>query len=84
MNQIDLAQRVAVVTGGAQGIGYAIAQRMLRSGATLVLWDRDAAQLSPAQESLSALGPVSTHRSVPFGFVANGSVLLASEPPASM
>ena len=62
MNQIDLAQRVAVVTGGAQGIGYAIAQRMLRSGATLVLWDRDAAQLSAAQESLSALGPVSTHR----------------------
>ena len=62
MNQIDLAQRVAVVTGGAQGIGYAIAQRMLRSGATLVLWDRDAAQLAQAQESLSALGPVSTHR----------------------
>jgi 2-dehydro-3-deoxy-L-rhamnonate dehydrogenase (NAD+) len=62
MNQIDLAQRVAVVTGGAQGIGYAIAQRMLRSGATLVLWDRDAAQLAAAQETLSKLGPVSTHR----------------------
>ena len=62
MNQIDLAQRVAVVTGGAQGIGQAIAQRMLRSGATLVLWDRDAAQLAAAQETLSALGPVSTHR----------------------
>jgi len=62
MNQIDLAQRVAVVTGGAQGIGHAIAQRMLRSGATLVLWDRDAAQLAAAQETLSALGPVSTHR----------------------
>ena len=61
MNQIDLAQRVAVVTGGAQGIGHAIAQRMLRSGATLVLWDRDAAQLAAAQETLSALGPVSTH-----------------------
>ena len=61
MNQIDLAQRVAVVTGGAQGIGQAIAQRMLRSGATLVLWDRDAAQLAAAQETLSALGPVSTH-----------------------
>jgi NAD(P)-dependent dehydrogenase (short-subunit alcohol dehydrogenase family) len=62
MNQIDLAQRVAVVTGGAQGIGHAIAQRMLRSGATLVLWDRDAAQLAAAQETLSKLGPVSVHR----------------------
>jgi 3-oxoacyl-[acyl-carrier protein] reductase len=61
MNQIDLAGRVAVVTGGAQGIGYAIAQRMLRSGATAVLWDRDAAQLAGAKETLSALGPVDTH-----------------------
>ena len=33
MNKIDLEGRVAVVTGGAQGIGYAIAERMLASGA---------------------------------------------------
>ena len=33
MNQIDLQGRVAIVTGGAQGIGYACAARMLRSGA---------------------------------------------------
>jgi NAD(P)-dependent dehydrogenase (short-subunit alcohol dehydrogenase family) len=33
MNRIDLQGRVAVVTGGAQGIGYAIAERMLGSGA---------------------------------------------------
>ena len=43
MNQIDLDGRVAVVTGGAQGIGYAIAERMLASGAAVVLWDIDAA-----------------------------------------
>ena len=61
MNQIDLAGRVAVVTGGAQGIGYAIAQRMLGSGATVVLWDRDAALLAGAKETLSGLGPVDTH-----------------------
>ena len=61
MNQIDLVQRVAVVTGGAQGIGYAIAQRMLRSGAAVVLWDRDEALLATAGESLGALGPVRTH-----------------------
>ena len=41
MNQIDLKDRVAIVTGGAQGIGYAIAQRMLDSGATVRLWDHD-------------------------------------------
>ena len=33
MNQIDLNGRVAIVTGGAQGIGQAVAERMLRSGA---------------------------------------------------
>jgi len=60
MNQIDLKGRVAVVTGGAQGIGYATAQRMLSSGATLALWDIDAARLAEAKGTLSALGSVST------------------------
>ena len=45
MNQIDLAGRIAVITGGAQGIGYAIAERMLGSGASVVLWDADAGKL---------------------------------------
>ena len=44
MNRIDLEGRVAVVTGGAQGIGYAIAERMLASGASVSLWDADAGQ----------------------------------------
>ena len=48
MNQIDLQGRIAVITGGAQGIGYACAQRMLRSGARVVLWDIDAARLEAA------------------------------------
>ena len=60
MNQIDLKHRVAVITGGAQGIGYATAQRMLASGATVVLWDMDAERLTTAVQSLSALGPVSS------------------------
>ena len=58
MNQIDLNHRVAVITGGAQGIGYATAERLLRSGATVVLWDIDAAKLAEARSSLAALGTV--------------------------
>ena len=57
MNQIDLKGRVAVITGGAQGIGHATAERMLRSGARVVLWDRDAARLEQARDTLSAIGP---------------------------
>ena len=59
MNRIDLEDRVAVITGGAQGIGYAVAGRMLESGAVVSLWDVDAARLARAQETLGALGKVS-------------------------
>ena len=53
-NDIDLRQRTAVVTGGAQGFGKAIAQRFVRSGARIALWDRD---LALAQQTAAALGP---------------------------
>jgi NAD(P)-dependent dehydrogenase (short-subunit alcohol dehydrogenase family) len=59
MNQIDLKGRVAVITGGAQGIGYTTAERMLASGASVVLWDIDATRLASAVAALSAQGPVS-------------------------
>lgn len=59
MNQIDLKGRVAVVTGGAQGIGYATSERLLRSGAAVVMWDIDAAKLEEAKASLSQVGSVS-------------------------
>jgi 3-oxoacyl-[acyl-carrier protein] reductase len=59
MNQIDLKQRKAVITGGAQGIGFSIASRLIASGATVSLWDRDEELLKKAQEELSIQGQVS-------------------------
>ena len=59
MNAIDLKGRIAVITGGAQGIGFATAQRFLASGASVVLWDIDAQRLAQAVTELSAAGPTS-------------------------
>ena len=52
MNQIDLKGRTAVITGGARGIGFAIAQRAVASGAAVVLWDKDQARLGEAARAL--------------------------------
>lgn len=60
MNQIDLKGRVAVITGGAQGIGRAIAQRLLQSGARAILWDIDQQGLNSAARELGSLGTVDT------------------------
>jgi 2-dehydro-3-deoxy-L-rhamnonate dehydrogenase (NAD+) len=43
MNKIDLNGRSAVVTGGAQGFGRAIAERFVTSGARVAIWDHDIA-----------------------------------------
>ena len=58
MNQIDLKGRVVVITGGARGIGYAVAQRALRSGAAVALWDVDTERLERSAKELSELGKV--------------------------
>ena len=54
MNQLDMAGRHAVITGGATGLGFAIAQRMLASGGRVTLWDRDAAAAARACGELGA------------------------------
>jgi len=60
VNQIDLGNRIAVVTGGAQGIGLAIARRLLASGASVSLWDRDVELLAEVLPQLEAGGTVSS------------------------
>jgi 3-oxoacyl-[acyl-carrier protein] reductase len=58
MNRYDLAGRVAVVTGGARGIGYAVAERLAQSGAAVAIWDIDAAVGKSASAQLSRHGKV--------------------------
>jgi len=60
VNQIDLNGRHAVITGGAQGLGFAIAERFLASGASVSLWDRDADLLQDATDKLQKFGAVTT------------------------
>ena len=60
MNAYDLKGRTAVVTGGARGIGRAIAERLLASGANVMLWDIDVATLEATAAELGDSGPVET------------------------
>ena len=58
MNQIDLKNKTAVVTGGAQGIGLAIAKVFLESGASVSLWDQDEKLVNETAHKLSSIGNV--------------------------
>jgi 2-dehydro-3-deoxy-L-rhamnonate dehydrogenase (NAD+) len=57
MNRLDFAGRSAIVTGGAQGIGLAIVERLVASGARVRVWDRDEKRLADTTQRLGA--PVS-------------------------
>ena len=46
MNKINLENRVAIVTGGAQGFGLAITKRFIESGARVLIWDKDTEYLN--------------------------------------
>ena len=54
MNQLDSRGRHAVVTGGVTGLGFAIARRLLDSGASVTLWDINATALEEARVMLGA------------------------------
>ena len=58
MHKYDFANRIAVVTGGAKGIGYACAERLLDSGASVSIWDLDETALNRAAADLAARGDV--------------------------
>ena len=73
MNALDLTGRRAVVTGGASGIGLAIARRLAASGARVVLWDLVAGAL---ERAVSSIGPVANAMVVDVG--DSGSVQRAS------
>ncbi len=69
MNRLDFGGRHAVVTGGATGLGYAIAQRLIESGGSVTLWDRDEAAAKKAAVALGSVASavavdVSQHASV--------------------
>ena len=71
MNKIDLAGKRAVVTGGAQGIGRAIASRLVLSGAAVALWDMDedlatstAGELGQHGQAVTARADVTDYASV--------------------
>jgi len=54
MNQLDFKGRTAAITGGAAGIGLAVARRLAQSGARVALWDRDEKTLADAKAALGA------------------------------
>ena len=71
MNRYDFTGRVAVITGGAQGIGLAVARRLGEGGARLALWDRD---LALAEQSAAEIGALA----VPVEVADQGSVAEAA------
>jgi NAD(P)-dependent dehydrogenase (short-subunit alcohol dehydrogenase family) len=61
VNKIDLSGRAAVITGGARGIGYCTAERILASGGSVAIWDISADRVKQSAEELSHLGKITAH-----------------------
>lgn len=73
VNRLDFSGQAAVITGGAQGIGFALAERLLGSGCKVALWDRNSDQLDKA---IAELGGKHGAKSV------TGSVVDITSPTA--
>jgi len=54
VNRFDLTKRTAIVTGGAQGLGFGIAKRFIESGAEVIIWDIDKELLKSAEKKLNS------------------------------
>ena len=54
MNKFNLSNRVAIVTGGAQGFGLAITDRFIQSGAKVIIWDIDKEAAETAIKKISS------------------------------
>jgi 2-dehydro-3-deoxy-L-rhamnonate dehydrogenase (NAD+) len=79
MNVYDLKDRVAIVTGGAQGIGLAVTKRMLASGGKVSLWDRDTALLD---KTVAELGAGKRVQGLSVHIVDIAAVARNDEPPS--
>ena len=82
MNKLDLNGRHAVITGGATGLGYAIAQRMLASGARVTLWDRDRDALARATRELGSKAFAVVVDVADYASVVDGLRLTLAQTPA--
>ena len=54
MNNLDLKDRVAIITGGAQGFGFAISNRIIKSGGKVIIWDIDEKESKMAIEKINS------------------------------
>jgi len=54
MNHLDLKNRVAIITGGAQGFGLAISKRIIESGGKVVIWDIDENAVETALKEINS------------------------------
>ncbi len=84
MNQLDMKGRHGVITGGATGLGFAIAQRMLASGAQVTLWDRDAAGMQAAALQLQTEHPGAVVHCVPVDVADHASVVHATQTTVAL
>ena len=73
MNKINLENRVAIVTGGAQGFGLAITKRFIESGAKVLIWDKDTEYLNKVdlKNTQKIEVDVSNYKSVENAFAAS-------------